>query len=105
MSRSANKPRRAKKAPGKGLGTSGLPESVILEVRKVRGDVYDQLPDRGLDRTDSNTIHGLECSVCGELGDHVCLPILHEMIEQCPELADAFWQIAKRYEEEQHDKK
>ena len=79
-------------------GAPGWSESLIYEIRAIRDDNEEKYVERSEDRTQSATIHGTECSICGQLGDHTCLPILHEMIENHEEYASYCWQVLKEME-------
>ena len=97
--KASNKKNKARKG-GKGRGAMvGMPKGVISEVRALRKEIEeddDKTLDRGVDRGYSNTKHGLQCSICGELGDHACLPLLHEMLEYSEDFRNIVW---KAFEE------
>lgn len=97
-SRIEKKPSKARKASRRGKGALGMPKSVIEAVRAIREDNEDLMQDRGHDRSYSCTEHALECSICGQLGEHACLPILHELIEDSEEFASICWSALKQME-------
>ena len=88
----------------------GMPKSVSVEVRRLREEMTDlesqiqevvanSPQDRGTDRTYSRTEHGVACSICGEIGSHVCLPILYQALEMCEELREATWKAFQQLEQ------
>lgn len=97
-SKRARKPSKARRVPFGGLPPTGLPKSVIDEVRAIRNDLEEIIPDRGVGLSYSCTEHSTECSICGELGNHACLPILHEAIESSEEFAGECWKAFKTLE-------
>jgi uncharacterized protein YigA (DUF484 family) len=95
------KGRKAKKG---GSTLPSMPKSVTLEVRRIRNEMseleqeFERLAaraneDRGTDRSYSRTEHSTECSLCGEVGSHYCLPIMHQMLEDSEEFQEATWRV------------
>lgn len=92
----------ARKTKRPRLTPQTMPESVISEVRALRSENAPEVPDRGHDRSYSCTDHTLACSICGEVGNHPCLPVLYEALEASPDFADACWEAFKQLEERGH---
>lgn len=92
------KPSKSKAKGRKPLKAVGWPESMLNEVRALR-ECPDKVSDRGQDRSYSCTEHSTECSICGKLGRHTCLPILHAAIEDSTDMADNCWQVFKELEQ------
>ena len=63
-------------------------ESILAEVRAIRqeGAAPSCLQD-------GNPTTGVQCSACGDFGDHVCLPELFEAIETDANCAEYCWRI------------
>lgn len=65
----------------------GFSKQIKAEVRKIRANPFllgDSEP--------TQEMRGLQCGVCGDFGDHVCLPTLHALIDEFSFFADACWE-------------
>ena len=77
-------------------GGPGWPDFVVEEIRAIRGEEEESRIDRNLSSfVDSGST---ACSICGELGEHACLPLMHELLETIPTYAQYCWEIAKKFE-------
>ena len=77
---------------------SPMPEQFHQEVRKIRKG-YLVLEASNFSCSESSGSVVFECSRCGELGDHLCLPELFEAIEQMENLRVGCWNAYKHMTE------
>ena len=96
----ANINSKARKQRRRHLLPEPMPKSVVDEVRAIRNDFEEKLPNRGVDRSWSTTEHATACAVCGKLGEHACLPVLHEALEISEDMAENCWKIFRALEDQ-----
>lgn len=78
----------------------GMPESVINEIRGIRNDSEEIDEKRDGDHLSySCTYHATSCETCGAMGDHICLPLLHDALENCEEYAEIAWKAYLTFKE------
>ena len=81
----------ARKRKEEGSPTRNWPKALLSEIRRIReGEAF---MDRGSSIYSSNTIHGLECTDCGEVGQHICLPKLFGAIAGSEEFKSYCWEV------------
>lgn len=71
-----------------------MPEQFHQEVRRIRqGYVVAESSNFSSSEASGSVV--FECSLCGELGDHLCLPELFDAIEHMENLRVGCWNAYK----------